>query len=204
MILRTSVPSADEANSATEPWAKFVESQNTYIPVLGYISQPAHAALSGRLAAALNGTLFGQVPEDVIAAIGNHDAGWAQLDLAALEDAVRSFPLSFISMPAAISVSAWHRSIAEAVDRLCQRWSFEATFACLHPETGTPNTKYSGNKRGSTFKERRQRSHILPPIKSGLSTSRVFATCFRCSCALDGLRKFRCHSPILHRRMRSK
>ena len=114
MILRTSVPSADEANSATEPWAKFVESQNTYIPVLGYISQPAHAALSGRLAAALNGTLFGQVPEDVIAAIGNHDAGWAQLDLAALEDAVRSFPLSFISMPAAISVSAWHRSIAEA------------------------------------------------------------------------------------------
>src|ERR1700710_2018011 len=72
-------------------------------PVLGYISQPAHAALSGMLAASLNGKLFSEVPEEVIAAIGNHDAGWAQPDLAALEDAERIFPLSFISTPAVIS-----------------------------------------------------------------------------------------------------
>ncbi|MCU1222919.1 MAG: hypothetical protein JWQ42_1012 [Edaphobacter sp.] len=38
MILRTALPSAYEANPAAGPWAKFVESQNTYIPVLGYIS----------------------------------------------------------------------------------------------------------------------------------------------------------------------
>jgi hypothetical protein len=117
MILRTAVPSAYEANSAAEPWARFVESQNTYIPVLGYISQPAHAALSGRLAAALNGRLFPQVPEEVIAAIGSHDAGWAELDLAALEDAEHCSPLSFISTPAAISVGAWRRSIEEAQSR---------------------------------------------------------------------------------------
>jgi uncharacterized protein DUF3891 len=114
MILRTALPSAYEANSAAEPWAKFIKSQSTSIPVLGYISQPAHAALSGRLAAALNGRLFGQVPEEVIAAIGNHDAGWAQLDLSALESAEHSSPLSFILTPAAISVNAWRRSIAEA------------------------------------------------------------------------------------------
>jgi hypothetical protein len=113
MILRTALPSAYQANSAAEPWAKFVESQNTYIPVLGYISQPAHAALSGMLAAALNGRLFGRVPEEVIAAIGSHDAGW-ELDLSALESAEHSSPLSFISTPAAVSVDAWRRSIAEA------------------------------------------------------------------------------------------
>jgi hypothetical protein len=114
MILRAALPSEYEANPAAESWAEFVESQNASTSVLGYISQPAHAALSGRLAAALNGRLFGQVPEEVIAAIGNHDAGWAQSDLAALEDAERSLPLSFVSTPTAISVSAWRRSIAEA------------------------------------------------------------------------------------------
>jgi hypothetical protein len=114
MIRRAALPSENEANSAAGPWVKFVESQNTYGSALGYISQPAHAALSGRLAASLNGKLFSEVPEEVIAAIGNHDAGWAQPDLAALEDAERILPLSFISVPPAISVSAWRRSIAEA------------------------------------------------------------------------------------------
>jgi hypothetical protein len=36
MIRRTALPSGYEVNSAAEPWAKFVESQNTYVPVLGY------------------------------------------------------------------------------------------------------------------------------------------------------------------------
>jgi hypothetical protein len=114
MILRAALSPAYEAKSAAELWQDFVESQRACTPILGYISQPAHAALSGRLAAALNGTFFGQVPEEVIAAIGNHDAGWAQFNLSALEGAERNSPLSFISMPAAISVSAWRRSIVEA------------------------------------------------------------------------------------------
>jgi hypothetical protein len=117
MILRTALPSAYKANPAAKPWAKFVESQNTYVPVLGYISQPAHAALSGRLAASLNGKLFHEVPEEVITAIGNHDAGWAELDLSALEATEHSSPMSFISTPAVISVNAWRRSIVEAQSR---------------------------------------------------------------------------------------
>jgi hypothetical protein len=137
MILRTALPSAYEGNPAAEPWAKFVEGQNTYIPVLGYISQPARAALSGRLAAALNGTLFSEVPEEVIAAIGNHDAGWAQPDLAALEDAERIFPLSFISTPAVISVSAWRRSIAEAQSRSpLSTFVVRSHFCLLAPRDG--------------------------------------------------------------------
>jgi hypothetical protein len=137
MILRTALASAYEENFAAEPWAKFIESQSTFIPVLGYISQPAHAALSGRLAAALNGRLFGQVPEEVIAAIGNHDTGWAQLDLAALEDVELSYPLSFTSTPATISVSAWRRSIAGAQSRSSlSTFVSKAIFACLHPMGG--------------------------------------------------------------------
>jgi hypothetical protein len=137
MILRTELPSAYEANSAAAPWAKFVESQNSYIPVLGYISQPAHAALAGRLAAELNGKLISQVPEEIIAAIGNHDAGWAQPDLAALEDAERIFPTSFISTSAAISVSAWRRSIAEAQSRSpSSTFVVRSHFCLLAPRNG--------------------------------------------------------------------
>ena len=137
MILRAALTPASQANPAAEPWAKFVESQNTYIPVLGYISQPAHAALSGRLAASLNGKLFSEVPEEVIAAIGNHDVGWAQPDLAALEDAEHRSPLSFISMPAAISVNAWRKSIAEAQCRSpLSTFVVRSHFCLLAPRDG--------------------------------------------------------------------
>jgi Protein of unknown function (DUF3891) len=137
MILRAAFPPAYEANPAAEPWAKFVESQRTCTPILGYISQPTHAALSRRLAAALNGRLFGQVPEEVIAAIGNHDAGWAQSDLSALEDVEHSSPLSFISTSAAISVNAWRRSIAEAQSRSpLSAFVIRSHFCMLAPRDG--------------------------------------------------------------------
>jgi hypothetical protein len=93
--------------------------------------------LSGRLAASLNGKLFSEVPEEVIVAIGNHDAGWAQPDLAALEDAERIFPLSFISMPPAISVGAWRRSIAEAQSRSpLSTFVIQSHFCLLAPRDG--------------------------------------------------------------------
>jgi Protein of unknown function (DUF3891) len=137
MILRTALPSAYKATPAAKPWAKFVESQNTCTPILGYISQPAHAALSGRLAAALNGKLFGEVPEEVIAAVGSHDAGWAELDLSALETAEHSSPMSFISTPAASSVNAWRRSIAEAQSRSpLSTFVIQSHFCLLAPRDG--------------------------------------------------------------------
>ena len=163
MIRRTELLSEYEVDSAAGPWAKFVESQNIYDPVLGCISQPAHAALSGRLAAVLNGKLFSEVPEEVIAAIGNHDVGWAQFDLAALEDAERIFPLSFISMPPAISVSAWRRSIAEAQSRSpLGALLFKAIFACSRPEMEMSITKDLGQRRRSGFNKRLLRLHFLP------------------------------------------
>jgi hypothetical protein len=55
--------------------------------ILGCITQPAHAALAGRLAATLNGQLLDEVPEGIIETIAGHDAGWSEIDLSALKDA---------------------------------------------------------------------------------------------------------------------
>ena len=95
-------------------WAAFIPSQATDGSILGYISQPAHAALAGRLAIALNGQLFDEIPDEIVETIGRHDTGWSEVDLAALEDAEHTQPMSFVSTPSAIAVRAWRRSIAEA------------------------------------------------------------------------------------------
>jgi hypothetical protein len=73
--------------------------------------------LAGRLANALNGKLFQAVPEEIIGAIGSHDAGWAETDIPALEEAALSCPISFVSTPSAVAVQAWRRSISYAMER---------------------------------------------------------------------------------------
>jgi Protein of unknown function (DUF3891) len=90
-----------------------VPSQAADAPILGCISQPAHAALAERLARVLNGQFFDEVPEEVIETIGSHDTGWSQIDLAALENAQYAPPISFVSAPPAVAVQAWRRSIAK-------------------------------------------------------------------------------------------
>lgn len=94
-----------------------MKSQETDASILGCITQPAHAGLAGRLAAILNGQLFGKVPDEIVETIGSHDAGWSEMDLAALESAEHTRPISFVSTPSAIAVRAWRRSISEAETR---------------------------------------------------------------------------------------
>jgi hypothetical protein len=117
MILRTIKPSGYLNRLGDGPWAAFVPSQAKNTSILGCISQPAHAALAGRVAAILNGQLFGEVPDEIIETIGTHDLGWSAIDLGALETAEHTRPMSFISAPSAIAVQAWRRSIAEAEAR---------------------------------------------------------------------------------------
>jgi hypothetical protein len=117
MILRTIKPPGHPSITEDGAWAAFALSQTTNASILGYISQPAHAALAGRLAICLNGQLFGEVPNEVIEIIRRHDRGWADIDLVALESAGEIPPMSFISTPSAIAVQAWRKSIAEAETR---------------------------------------------------------------------------------------
>jgi hypothetical protein len=86
--------------------AAFLPSHTGRISLQGCICQPAHAALAGRLAAALDGKSFEALQEEILDTITNHDAGWSEEDLAALEQAEHNPPMSFISMPDVIAVQA--------------------------------------------------------------------------------------------------
>ena len=114
MILRTikqrRYPNKPEGGA----WAAFLQSQAANGSIVGCISQPAHAALAGRLAVVLNGRLFDKAPEEIIGSIGSHDAGWSEVDITALEEAEYSQPVSFVSISPKIAVRAWRQSIAEA------------------------------------------------------------------------------------------
>jgi hypothetical protein len=125
MILRighsiTAEPAAalgSAQGSGQGAWQAFANSQQHGDDFAGCISQPAHAALAGRLAAALNPSIFGALTPEVIDTIGRHDAGWAQPDLAALECAGAKQPQSFLDYPAEGGVTAWRKSIREAEAR---------------------------------------------------------------------------------------
>jgi hypothetical protein len=115
MIHRTLQPCGNSIlTGAVHGWQNFVDSQSPMVPAAGYVSQPAHAALAGQIAAALDESLFGRLPDQVIEIIGQHDAGWAEADLAALEHASGQLPHSFLRVDSETGIGAWKRSIAEA------------------------------------------------------------------------------------------
>jgi hypothetical protein len=119
MILRIGHSISTEAASGEDAWQAFVRTQqlppgSTSDTFAGCISQPAHAALAAQLAKALKPDIFGPLRPEVIDAIGGHDAGWAESDLAALEAAGTKEPQSFVAHPAKSAVNAWRKSIHEA------------------------------------------------------------------------------------------
>jgi hypothetical protein len=122
MILRIGHAAATAAAAGQDAWQAFAKTQqpaplSTPGTLAGCITQPAHAALAARLAAALHPGIFGALPADVIEAIGRHDAGWAEPDLAALEHVGEKQPHSFLAYPAKDAVDAWRKSIREAEAR---------------------------------------------------------------------------------------
>jgi uncharacterized protein DUF3891 len=116
MILLVDDASATEA-SGQDAWPAFEKTQRTTGRLAGCISQPAHAALAARLAAALTPEVFGALPSEVIDAIGRHDAGWAESDLNALECVADRQPQSFMACAPESGVDAWRNSIREAETR---------------------------------------------------------------------------------------
>jgi hypothetical protein len=115
MILR--IGNAIEESAEQQAWQTFAKTQQATDHIIGSISQPAHGALAGRLAAALNTSIFGALPSEVIDTIGRHDTGWAEHDLAALECAGEKQPQSFIAYPSDGAAHAWRKSIREAEAR---------------------------------------------------------------------------------------
>lgn len=80
------------------------------------ISQPAHAWLAGRLAAAWGNAVFKtpQPREDVTCAIALHDIGWLEWERAPVLDRNTGFPLEFQHVPAEIHTRLWQKGIEDA------------------------------------------------------------------------------------------
>ncbi|HUQ50124.1 MAG TPA: DUF3891 family protein [Terriglobales bacterium] len=82
------------------------------------IPQPAHAALSGDIAARLDPQIFSGVTPELQKSFALHDSGWSLLDGSAIQDS-RSRgsscrPLSFMLAEPADIIDAWSGSIAIA------------------------------------------------------------------------------------------
>ena len=120
-------------------WKAFAAAQELTDRVVGYVSQPAHAALAGRLAAGLTPELFGELPEVVVETVGGHDVGWARPDLAALECAGAVAPRSFVAYPAQRAVEAWRGSVRAAECRGVLAGVLTSRHFCLlAPRDGDP------------------------------------------------------------------
>jgi hypothetical protein len=136
MILRIGHAAATAPSAGQDAWQAFAKTQqapplSTPGTLAGCITQPAHAALSGRLATALDPGVFGALPAEVIDAIGGHDAGWAEPDLAALECVGEKQPHSFLAYPVEDAVNAWRKSIREAEARSALAGILTSRHFCL-------------------------------------------------------------------------
>jgi hypothetical protein len=136
MILRIGHATATAPLAGQDAWQAFAKIQqppplSTPGTLAGCITQPAHAALAARLAAALDPSAFGALPPEVIDAIGRHDAGWAEPDLAALECVGEKQPHSFLAYSTEAAVDAWRRSIREAEVRSALAGLLTSRHFCL-------------------------------------------------------------------------
>jgi len=137
MIVRTSgvrIPA-----TVTPAWEGFAWSQKLGEKARGYVSQPAHARLSARIASSMLPEIFGHLHSEVIEAVGQHDVGWSARDLAALEQSSSGDPASFLDISAPQATEAWRHSIRAAEDRsLLQAALTSRHFCLLSPKDRDP------------------------------------------------------------------
>jgi hypothetical protein len=120
MILRPLL--TDEPHPAATPqpiWPVIERSQLPRLHECWLIPQPAHAALSGDIAAQLDPKYFPGLTQQVIQAIALHDAGWGMPDAAAIQESRSSSknapsPRSFIKFHPSEMINIWTFSIDTA------------------------------------------------------------------------------------------
>lgn len=108
-------PIADERNIDSIPaWPAVEERQRESASSYWLVTQPAHAALSGELAASLPEDLFGAIDETVSRSIALHDSGWSMDDaeqIQRLRANPKLKPKSFLEFAADHFLRAWTASI---------------------------------------------------------------------------------------------
>jgi hypothetical protein len=89
-------------------------SQQHVTPPYAIIFQSEHSKLAGDLAKALREEVFGNLPEEVIKAIGEHDFGWIDNDTGQIRALSQTSPRPFLSLTTEETLPSWHSSIARA------------------------------------------------------------------------------------------
>lgn len=119
MILRA-LELDDSADRATRPiWTEIERTQQQdFSSGCWLVPQPAHAALSGDIAARLDPEKFPGVTPEVQKAFALHDSGWSLLDASAIQESrsrgAQAKLLPFLAADPADIVEAWSGSIAIA------------------------------------------------------------------------------------------
>jgi len=111
-------PIADEARSGSlAAWPAVEERQRQSASSYWLVTQPAHAALSGELAASLREDLFGAIDETVSRSIALHDSGWSMADAEQIQQLradPKLKPKSFLEFAPSQFLRAWTGSIDTA------------------------------------------------------------------------------------------
>jgi hypothetical protein len=121
VILRPLISEEPHQSAVAQPiWPVVEKTQLQRLVECWLIPQPAHAALSGEIAAHLDERHFPGLTPAVIQAIALHDAGWGMPDAAAIQSSRSSSgpkapsPKSFVNFPAMELMSIWTFSIDTA------------------------------------------------------------------------------------------
>ncbi|MFL6416904.1 MAG: DUF3891 family protein [Bryobacteraceae bacterium] len=117
MILRTASRSNLNASqvSQAKPASKvFIESQKEAPPPYAIVFQAEHSRLAGALASGLRDEVFGELPPEVIQAIGEHDYGWQASDQSQINSRSAQEPRPFPKLSTEETVPSWNESIGHA------------------------------------------------------------------------------------------
>lgn len=111
-------PIADERNNdSVSVWPAVEQRQRDSASSYWLVTQPAHAALSGELAASLREDLFGAIDPTIARSIALHDSGWSMADaeqIQQLRTNLKLKPKSFLDFAADHFLRAWIASIDTA------------------------------------------------------------------------------------------
>ncbi len=111
-------PIADEPNNASlAAWPVVEERERQSASSYWLVTQPAHAALSGELAASLREDLFGAIDDVVARSIALHDSGWSMADAEQIQQLradPKLKPKSFLEFAPDQFLRAWTASIDTA------------------------------------------------------------------------------------------
>ena len=89
-------------------------SQQHVTPPYAIIFQSEHSKLAGDLARALREDIFGDLPDEVIRAIAEHDLGWNDNDISQVHALGEASPRPFPALSTEETLPSWHNSIGHA------------------------------------------------------------------------------------------